>query len=123
MNFPCDFAAALAEHEDDTERSDLIEDRARVLAASRAEQMLGEATGVNELLDTPGVDGDTHIARAMRNLDRACKENAAALDALLAALSNLQSEMRATAYRAVIDDCRIEAGNEPAMAGLARRAR
>jgi hypothetical protein len=115
MNNPCDFDAALAEHEDDTERADLIEDRARELAATRVEEMLANADGVNELLDTPGVDGDTHVARAMRNLDRACKGNSIALDAVLTAMTNLQSEMRAAAYRAVIDDCRIEAGEEPAV--------
>jgi hypothetical protein len=115
MNNPCDFDAALASHEEDTERADLIEDRARELAATRVEEMLGNAEGVNELLDTQGVDGGTHIARAMRNLDRACQGNAIALDAVLAAMTNLQSEMRAAAYRAVIDDCRIEAGDEPMM--------
>lgn len=113
MNIPCDLDAAIAEHEDDTERAELVEERARELANERAEEMLGSAKGVNELLDTPGVDGDTHIARAMRNLDRACKGNAIAIDAVLAALSNLQSEMRAAAYRAVIDNCRVEAEEEP----------
>ncbi len=113
MNIPCDFDAALAGHEDDTERADLVEDRARELAAARVEEMLGNAEGVNQLLDTQGVDGDTHISRALRNLDRACKGNAIALDAVLAAMTNLQSEMRAAAYRAVIDDCRVEAGDEP----------
>jgi hypothetical protein len=45
----------------------------------------------------PGVDGETHIARAMRNLDRACRGNQIALDVVLTALTCLQREMRAVA--------------------------
>jgi hypothetical protein len=111
MNIRDDFAAVLAEHEDDTEREDLIEDRARELAAAKVAEMLGNAGGVEELLDTVGVDGGTHIARAMRNLDRACRGNAIAVEAVLGAMANLQSEMRVVAYRTVIDDCRFEAGD------------
>jgi hypothetical protein len=110
MNIRDDFAAALAEYEDDTEQEDLIEDRARELAAARAAEMLTNAEGVDELLDTVGVDSGTHIARAMRSLDRACKGNAIAVEAVLGAMVNLQSEMRVAAYKAVIDDCRLEAG-------------
>ena len=111
MNIRDDFAAALAEHEDDIESEELVEDRARELAAARVEQMLGSAEGVDELIDTVGVNCGTHIARAMRSLDRACKGNAIAVEAVLGAMVNLQSEMRVVAYQAVIDDCRVEAGD------------
>lgn len=106
---PDGLAHALAEYEEAEERSELIETRARQLAEQRSEDMLGDAKSANELLDTPGVDGDTHIARTMRNLDRARAGNQIALDAVLTAMTNLQTEMRAAAYRSVLDDCRAAA--------------
>jgi hypothetical protein len=92
-------AQALADFEAGEVRDELEAEVAERDAGERAEATLCCAEGVRDLLDTPGVDGETHIARAMHNLDRACKGNAIALDAVLTALACLQAEMRAVAIR------------------------
>jgi hypothetical protein len=92
-------AQALAEFEAGAIRDELEAEAAEREAGERAEAALCCGEGVRDLLDTRGVDGETHIARAMRNLDRACKGNQIALDAVLGALTSLQAEMRAVAIR------------------------
>jgi hypothetical protein len=92
-------AQALTEFEAGDAQDELEAEAAEREAGERAEATLCRAEGVRDLLDTPGVDGETHIARAMRNLDRACQGNQIALDAVLTALTCLQAEMRAVAIR------------------------
>jgi hypothetical protein len=92
-------AHALAEFEADVAHDELEAEAAAREASERADATLCSAEGVRDLLDTPGIDGETHIARAMRNLDRACQGNQIALDAVLAALTCLQAEMRAAALQ------------------------
>ena len=92
-------AQALAEFEAGEARDEIDAGTAGGEARERAAATLCSAEGVRDLLDTPGVDGEIHIARAMRSLDRACKGNQIALDAVLSALTCLQAEMRAVALR------------------------
>jgi hypothetical protein len=92
-------AQALADFEAGAVGDEFEAEAAEREAGERAEATLCSAEGVRDLLDTPGVDGEAHIARVMANLDRACKGNQIALDAVLTALACLQAEMRAVAIR------------------------
>lgn len=69
--------------------------------------MITDGKSVHELLfdfdADDGLDISTQIARAMRSIDAACKGNQAHVDACLAALSNIQRELKAKAFMACED--------------------
>lgn len=100
--------AALRRYEREQDQAILdglaIEQRQRELAA----EMLVDGKCVHELLFDFDADVAGQLARAMRELDRACKGDRIAIDACLASLSNIQRELRnkamdACAWRAQRD--------------------
>lgn len=58
------------------------------------------------------VDYEQQLQRALRNLDRACKGDKIALDAITTALSQIQRTFKAEAERVWLEDLKDEAAGE-----------